>query len=314
MEVNKKNLINNIIEKNRYYGKNNPSIKLSIAITGANLSLNNLIYLDDLSRIISLNNEIDTTYLTYKDINTVKKEFEPIRIHFNKYLNINKLVDNLEPTLNILRYSTSCNIINNNLYIEDIKLVDEFGNYTDDLRKISYYKLLSKHYDKILIVDDNFSKYSKIFQLLNIKNITDIQLLSNKNVNLEKSIDKTRLDAISSNIDLSELEKLYNDLNRQLRGKKIQSLDNYNELNNNIEYNILNLLNKYNSIILTVSNNLIIETLVDYINELLVIAKEYVVILNNQDNLTKENINLLESIRIILNNSLDLLGVIPIYL
>lgn len=305
MKVDSKNIINEIIEENNNYGKIISKEKINLIIFNNNISLSKLIYLDDIARILSTKYELQTTYIE-KNSNFTKESLNNIRINYNKYLTYKDL-ENIEDS--ILNNNNNLLISDNCLYMENVKLVDENGFYTETLYKLNYLKQLSSTSKGIIIVDDEYNQYASVLKILGIKNITNININNDNNINLSENIDKTRLDAILSNIGSDELEELYQKINKLLYNKNAKKLDTYSQLNDDIEYNMVDLLSVYNEVIIDSIKKLSLTDLTNYIKELIDVTNQY---LNNNLDLTQERLNLIIASKIILNNSLDLLGLIYI--
>ncbi len=100
---------------------------------------------------------------------------------------------------------------------------------------------------------------------------------------------------------------------RTTRGK-YKKLDKYNTLNTDNAYTILNKLTEYEDIVISSCEKESPHLIANYVYELASLfhsfySKEKFITESDED--TQEKINLLLSIQIILNNALDLLGIIP---
>ena len=311
--MNKETLINDIITQNRNYAKEKTALKVKVAILNTNISLSELIYIDTISRVLSLKTTIDNDYL----INSHTKYqttaiLDQYRVYFNNLLPIAKLNDNIETLLNIITTSGYCSIIDNSLYFENHKLVMDDGNYTDYLRKINYLYTVSPQYDKIYIYDDNSLEYTDILKLLHINNVEVITLPDLPSVPNFENIDDLRIKSLKLEITKEEIETIFKNINKLLSLSSTISA-NYEKLDTNIENNLITLLYNYNNIILKVVTTLNLNILKKYIVNIINTSNSYLQILENHK-LQEEQINDLKALKIILTNSLDLLGIIPIYL
>jgi hypothetical protein len=314
MNHNKPNIINDIITQNRYYGKKIPQKRIKLVISNNNISVSNLIYLDSLSRVLSLINNVDIDYINFSDSSlNIKKELDKIRITLNQVINIADLDKDIEELLDYLRYNPNCYIQDNSLYIGNCQLVDEIGNYTNYLRKANYYQKQSANYDYILVIDNDLENYIYLLNVLSLNNIISLDLSESKSIKYENNIDKLRIDAISLSKNLNEIETTYQSLNNLITNYKPTIIDNYNNLNTPIELKLIAILEDYNNIIVEVYNKLELKKIINYIENLIDNINQYTNELNTTNKLTNEQLNLLVSLKIILNNSLDLLGIITIY-
>lgn len=96
--------------------------------------------------------------------------------------------------------------------------------------------------------------------------------------------------------------------------KKPTLQDKYNTLNNNNTYTILNKLIEFEDIVISATNKKAPHIIANYIYELASLfhsyyAKEQIITENIEE--TEEKINLLIAIQIVIQNALDLLGIIP---
>jgi hypothetical protein len=313
MEPNSQNIIDKIIAQERYYGKKNNPQNVKISILNTNISIEFLIYIDTLSRVLSLNNYVDLDYITVSD-NPLeeKKELDKIRVNFNKVININNIDKNIEELLNYLRYKTNCYIINNSLYLDNCQLIDETGNYTEYLKKASYLKDQYNNYDYLIVIDDELDIYKQILLNLSLTNIVGLKLPISKEVKLSENVDQLRIEALSLSYNLEQIETKYQKINKIIKNNQPSGTANYNNLNTTLEKKLIKLLKEYNNIIIEVCNKLDLSPLIDFIEILINCVDQYTNNLNITNKINDEQLHLLEALKIILNNSLDLLGIITI--
>ena len=96
--------------------------------------------------------------------------------------------------------------------------------------------------------------------------------------------------------------------------QKIKKIEKYNNLNNEDAYIILNKLTEYEDIVISSCKKESPHIITNYIYELASLfhsyySKEKIITENEEE--TSEKINLLLSIQIVINNALDLIGIIP---
>ena len=96
--------------------------------------------------------------------------------------------------------------------------------------------------------------------------------------------------------------------------KKIEKIDKYTTLNNNDTYTMLNKLIEYEDIVTSACKKESPHLIANYVYELASLFHSYYAkekIISDDDLKTQERVNLLYSIQIVLNNALDLIGIIP---
>ena len=96
--------------------------------------------------------------------------------------------------------------------------------------------------------------------------------------------------------------------------QKIELIDKYNTLNNENAYTILNKLTEYEDIVISACEKESPHIIANYVYELASLFHSYYAkekIITDDIEATKEKINLLYSIQIVLNNALELIGIIP---
>lgn len=371
--------INNIIENNRNYGRNNigNSKKIILEFLSPNLpeflTINEgreIIYIDNLARILSFcgYDVMKEYYIQDSDDNLenmekIKKDLDIFRINFEKYtyesdLNKNCLIEN---TLSELRYTNACYINNNSMCLkisnyeakEDLNLIKEDGSYANILSIITHYNdIVKKQYDKIITTKNmnNPIKFDSIKASLkilgqntdniDIKNIKDVNLIgTNVDLNLMNLIKKIDIntiryfltsssigDSINLNIDLSIATSKENpiyyieDINAKIctilanHRQKIKKVDKFTTLNTKMSYNILKSLYDFQNIIIESCKKNSPTILTNYIYELTKLFDLYdsnEKIITEDEIYTNERLNLLLAIKIVLNNALNLIGIIP---
>ena len=97
--------------------------------------------------------------------------------------------------------------------------------------------------------------------------------------------------------------------------QKIEKKEKYTNLNNNNAYTILNKLSEYEDVVISACQNEEPSLIVKYVNELITLFHIYEekeqIVADEIEEATKEKINLLYAIQIVINNALDLIGIIP---
>ena len=96
--------------------------------------------------------------------------------------------------------------------------------------------------------------------------------------------------------------------------KKVEIKNKYTTLNNIDAYNILNKLTEYEDIVISACEKESPHLIANYVFELASLFHSYYSkekIITEDEEATQEKINLLYSIQIVLNNALDLIGIIP---
>ena len=100
-----------------------------------------------------------------------------------------------------------------------------------------------------------------------------------------------------------------------LRNKKPdQNIKNYDTITNEIAYNILKKLYEFEEIVISAGEKQLPHLIANYIYELTTLFHSYYAnekIVSDDEIYTKQRINLIAAIKIVINNSLNLIGVIP---
>lgn len=287
-------------------------LKIKIVILEKNISLNDLIYIDILSRILLYsNNEVSVDYYIYdKNEDDVKGYLNNIRIFFNKYIDNYYLDKDIEMVFNIIRGNHECYIDGDGLFLNGMKLIDNYGEYTDDLRIVNYlYRLSKDKYDRIIVFKNDFDYYDYFIKMFNINNV--YRLESNDKVDneykLDNDINKWRLGYISGNLDIQVIESLCLDIEKVINYQKFN--DSYNQVDIKLENSLRYLLNKFPDIIKNINYDYNINLIIQYIEYMVIKTKRYVDMVKNSC-LSNEQLELIINLREILTISLDLLGII----
>ena len=100
-----------------------------------------------------------------------------------------------------------------------------------------------------------------------------------------------------------------------LRNNKLdQNIKNYDTITNEIAYNILKKLYEFEEIVISAGEKQLPHLIANYIYELTTLFHSYYAnekIVSDDEIYTKQRINLIAAIKIVINNSLNLIGVIP---
>lgn len=341
--------INTILNQKRKYGKvnigNNKKININLIVNNpkeilSTKNINKSIHMDNLSRILSfIGYNIHTEYYLKSEnninIEEIKKELNKYRIEVN---NINTSQLNQEETLTKLRYTDNCDIKDNKMYLDindnEIELIDNDGNYNDIINDIAYYiELINNNYDILISVVDN----ENIDYMINIKDIikllgynTNIVLIPVLSTNSPLSLEKLDINTIryiftniQKELDTIDNNKIYyieytisricSILNKNK--KEIKNIDTYTTLTSAIAYNMLNKLYEFKNTIKEYSNTQETTIISDYAYNLAILINSYLeeerIINENNSIYTKERLNLLQASLIVLDNALDLIGIIP---
>lgn len=225
---------------------------------------------------------------------------------------------------------------------KDRKLIYNDGTYTNLLPKISYHlELFNKNYDGLIdIVDNNYDtlELTSSLRLLS-QNISklDIKVLNNnEEINYNELIEKyginqirylfSQIDTIDYNKYISEIntpnDKLYviekcNSKIYQIFNnyhKKITKVNNFSTINNPTAYIIMNKLYEFVDVVTESCIKQNPSIISNYIYELVTLFNKYYneeEIINEDETYTIERLNFILAIKIVLNNSLDLIGIIP---
>ena len=341
MSIN--NTLEEILENNINYGKNNIGLSKKINIEMAyNLSkslsssdINNIIYIDNLSRILEycgyevekeiyiiINNESHKDKIIINNkIEELKKTLDYYRVNINIYSTTKELEDNyiIEDFLTKLRYEDKCYIDNNKLLLKNNNnkkyiLLDEDGNYSDLSIDIVHIKQkLSNKYNKTIIIDNYYNPQLKeIYNDLNFdNNLIEFIKKTDISINIKEIEDLNSIRVLNVNNkitpeDLIIINTMNNKINSIINNNK--KIDNYNIIKSEITYNIINKLIIFKEVIIKTCEFLNPIILLEYIIELNKITNNYI---NQVENIDKNVINLLKAIKIVNNNALKLIGVIP---
>ena len=295
-----------------------------------NTKYNTIIKLLDKYRI-NFNKYIDKTTLTKQ--NLIEPTLTKIKYTNSCYINNEKL----------------CLKTTDYLSNKDITLIDSEGNYTQITRDIAYHvNRIKNDYDSLIDItkqnqDYNNNILSSLYilnynpNILNIKKISPITikqtqiLYLNELINLlevntiryifsSKTIDKDIYIDIELALEQSNrnpiyyIEHTYAKISSILEKNKnkIIHIDNYTTLNTDTAYNMLNKLYEFNNII-----NSSIELqepylILEYILDLVTLFNSYYEEEKINDSIyTQERLNLLTAVKIVINEALDLIGIIP---
>lgn len=318
-------------------------------ISSSNISknLNGIIYNDNLARIFNYlgYDVIKEFYIKNQDKNNlsnISSELDKYRINFDIYtteqsLYTDYVVDNV---LSKIKYSDACYIDDNNLMLkttsyEDNKdriLIKSDGTYTDLSIALAYnIGKINQNYQKIIniIAEEDYldglnksleslNKNNKIIYTKKIKALdTNINLSKNTNdINFINTIryalasvnnKKQNLDEIIKNqeYDYSYIESTYIKIIKLLKinNKISKSIT----IDDNLTYTILNKLSEFVDTVITCKETLSPDLLCDYIYKLSKLTNLYL----EKNTPNSEKIYLLQAIKIILNNALNLIGIIP---
>ena len=382
------NNINTIIKENKNYGKinigNHKKINISLITNNKNDCLDidyirEITYIDNLERILTftgynvtkelyiidsndlpndLLNKYQNNFLLNTKYNFIKKELDNYRTNFNLYLDKSILYEKnlMEDILTKLRYTDSCYINENTLYLrtidnQDIMLIDNNGNYTTNLENITYHiNRLNNNYDNLLdVIKSNTIDTSSILaslnileynsKILNIKNLSSVKINKENIATLSKLIDTIGINATryffskktidkdieidielaldeSNNNPIYYIENTYAKICSILESfkNKINCIDNDTTLNTKEAYNMLNKLYEFKNVVKKSSEFQEPYFILEYILELVTLFNSYYEQekLNNYNSIyTQEKLNLLSAVKIVLNNALDLIGIIP---
>jgi len=232
---------------------------------------------------------------------------------------------------------------------KDRLLIESDGTYNDILSQIAYYKdKLNKKYDGIISVynkeqsemkqpikpilkmlEENTNKIEiKLLPEIVIKKedqiIEDLNEITNINTNMIRYIfsSQNNNENICINLDKEEYNKFnyIESTNIQIHEllsnykKKITKVNNYSTIDSEKAYSIVNKLYEFEEIIIKSGLKQMPNLICDYLYELTQIFNEYYKteeIITENEIYTNERLNLLLSIKIVINNGLDLIGIIP---
>ncbi len=328
LEGNINDSINKILNEGKNYGRSNYGNGRKINIEYGTFSDINTIYGDSLARIMSfIGYDVTREYFVKDgniDTNKIKRDLDKYRVNFDKFVTEEFLYDKgmIDITLSFLKRSGKCYIDNDNLWLkttdlfdsEDRVLIKSDGTYTSFLTDLSYHVYrLQENYDSVIdiVYNDNIEYMDGIKSGICFagydKNKLIIIHLNNKNDINYEDINKLRYDFISDNLFSVEennsiyyIEKAYSKICVLLRGKTY----NCSTIGNEIAYIILNKLIQFEQIVIDASSG-DINIISNYLYELASLYYDYEVIMN-----TSEYINLLFAIKIVMDNTASVLGLI----
>lgn len=234
--------------------------------------------------------------------------------------------------------------------IKNRKLIKSDGTYTNLLPQIAYYvDKIRRKYDGIIsiyncedkekkiplkpilnMLDEDINKIEiKVLPEVNIakenKTIDDIEELRNLNINTIRYIFASKDIKELINIDLNEQE-LENEINyienanvkihKLLKNynKKITKVNKFRTIDALKAYTILNKLYEFEDIVIKAGLNQKPHLICNYLYELITLFNEYSEkeqIITEDEEYTNEKLNLLLAIKIVINNGLNLIGIIP---
>lgn len=185
-------------------------------------------------------------------------------------------------------------------------------------------KMLEEDLNKVQInilpqikITKNNNEIENINTLLEDYEVNSIRyLFASQKVNNEIEID---LDTISKQVKenpIYYIEKINIILHQTLKGytKKITKINKFSTINNDIAYIILNKLNEFEDVVITSGLKQMPHLICDYLLELSKLFNTYYKeekIITEDEIYTNERLNMLLAIKIVINNALDLIGIIP---
>lgn len=225
---------------------------------------------------------------------------------------------------------------------KDRKLIYNDGTYTNLLPKISYHlDRFNKKYDGLIdIVDNNYNinELNSSLRMLSCNTSKlDIKILNNnEEINYEELINKYGINEIRflfSLIDKEDYNKYINEINTtndklyaiekcnskiyQIFNnyhKKITKVNEFSTINNKLAYIIMNKLYEFVDVVIESCIKQTPSIISNYVYELVTLFNKYYdeeEIIKEDEKYTIERLNFILAIKIVLNNSLDLIGIIP---
>mgnify|MGYP004474871083 FL=1 len=269
-------------------------------------------------------------------IDKLKKHLDAYRINFNNYICIDNINNNeiIDGVLNKLNKTGYTYFDEDKLYLKttilkdtkDKVLVNNDGTYSNFLILLTYYiDKFNKYYDGVIDICYNNEYASIIRPVLKLLEY-DISKLEIRSIDILNNIDNNKEDIneIRYNITLSNtslnnynfIENTYKKIYEILSTypNKISKVEKYNNINNDLAYDILNKLCDFREVVKTSTLKYKPYNIANYIYELSSLTNEYLLnydIITEDNSYTLENLNLLLAINIVINNSLDLIGIIP---
>lgn len=313
-----------ILKEDKDYGKNNIgnnkkiNIELSIIdeVIDINKSLNTIITIDNYSRILSYCG-YDIEKEIYINNNNIDKEeikilLDKYRIYIDRYSDNKEIEDSyqIEDLLNKIRYQNICYIDNNSLLLCNKELIDNMGNYTDFAKYLTHIYEKYNNYEKIVIYNNDRS-IEEALKLLNL-DLEKIKInnIEEKNI-IQENINYTRYKCIINEESEKNLIKITTYINKI--NKCMKSIENnkevYNNANNNIIYNIINKLTDFEDIIIESYQKEDLKIIIDYLLELISLIN---IIIERKSFNNINILNMFNASKIVINNSLNIIGLIPI--
>ena len=163
----------------------------------------------------------------------------------------------------------------------------------------------------------NNNEKIELIKTINNIDINNIRFhFSCYNIDINMNFDINYIKKTNNENPIYYIEKTYNRILQILRENKknIKKVEKYITLNDELSYTILEKINTFEDIIIEACNKRKPNLITNYIYELVSLTNKYCEseIINNDDDIYKnERLNLLLAIRIVLNNSLNLIGIIP---
>ena len=275
-------------------------------------NIKSILYLDIISNCYNTLGypTIKEIYIEDTSINSIKNDIKKLNIKIDIYSNNTTLYENdyIENTINLLKKSGNCFINEDGLGYKTKKqydiLINANGEYQDKLYKMAYYfKIIANNYYKAYIIDsyplkiNNNSIYIKNIQSTIIDiDYSNINALKYKILGVKQE-DYTLIE--DTYIILLQLEDKY-----QLIPININNLKYF-------DYNIIDKILEYKSIILKTIEEFNPSIIIDYIYELI---KMFIFYYDNVKDDIKERTYIIKSIRKVIDNSLNLLGINPRYI
>lgn len=235
--------------------------------------------------------------------------------------------------------------------IKDRILIEEDGTYTYILPLVAYHMdRLKRKYDGLINIYniDNIEKkgiLESILQMLEqntskieIKILNNIQLYNDKqelkdiekitkdigvnsiryilSMQDTKSSAEININNIAKENNIDYIEETLRKLNKILKNsnKKITKANDFGTINSSIAYSMIKKLFEFEDIVIVAALRQKPNLICNYLIELIKIFNDYhkeEQIITNDEIYTNERLNLLLAIKIIINNALDLIGIIP---
>ena len=317
--------LDKIINLDKDYGKNNlgnnQKINIELSILDKDIDINKhintIINIDNKSRIMNYcGYEIEKEiYINNdKDNNKIKELTDNYRVYIDKYTNNKEIEDNyqIEDLLNKIRYYNICSIENNSILLntkEKEVLIDDYGNYTDYFKYLTHIYENYNNYDRLIIINN-----IEIKEALNLLNLDldkiEIYNLEEKEIQ-EDSINYIRYNSIINETDdknLIKITKFNSKIDKIIRNIENKKED-YNNINNNIIYNIINKLTDFEDIIVESYKKDNLKIIITYLVELISLIN---ILIERKSFFNPNIIKMFKSSKIVINNSLNIIGLIPI--